>query len=190
MTEGSRRPETHRFRSRFRPLGWLIAGGVLAALAAAAGPVRGQEDVLVPADGLPEEPAPATPPAVVEPKPPEELSLNKRPPLSGAGRLAELYASLKQVTRQEDRSLWSVSSLLAAGAARAGIQVGQVHIFDYYDDALSTIAREGLAVYARRVTSPYLAVARGHFDRERLTYTERLVQRLRRADAPAGADHG
>jgi hypothetical protein len=107
--------------------------------------------------------------------------------LPDAGRLEALYASLKQVTRKEGRTLWSVSSLLAAGAARAGVQVGQVHIFDYYEGALHTIAREGMAVYARRVTRPYLAVARGHFDRKRLTYTERLLQRLRRTDATAGA---
>jgi hypothetical protein len=108
--------------------------------------------------------------------------------LPTAERLADLYAGLKRVSKQEDRSLWSVSTMLAAGAVRAGVQVGQVHIFDYYDDALSSIGREGLAVYARRVTSPYLAVARGHFDRKRLTYTERLVQRLWPADAPPGAN--
>jgi hypothetical protein len=109
--------------------------------------------------------------------------------LPDAGRLADLYAGLKQVTKQEGRSLRSVSSLIAAGAVRAGVQMGQVHIFDYYEDALHTIAREGLAVYARRVTKPYLAVARGHFDRKHLSHTERLLRRLRRADTSAGADH-
>jgi hypothetical protein len=100
--------------------------------------------------------------------------------LPDAGRLAGLYASLQQVAQQEDRSLRSVSSLIAAGAVRAGVQTGQVHIFDYYEDALRTIAREGLAVYARRVTTPYLAVARRHFDPKTMTHTERLLQRLRR----------
>ena len=70
----------------------------------------------------------------------------------------------QQVADQEGCSLRSVSSLIAAGALRAGIQAGQAHIFDYYQDALRSIAMEGLAVYARRVTRPYLAVARGHFD--------------------------
>ena len=100
--------------------------------------------------------------------------------LPDAGRLAGLYASLQQVAQQEDRSLRTVSSLIAAGAVRAGVQTGQVHIFDYYEDALRTIAREGLAVYARRVTTPYLAVARRHFDPKTMTHTERLLQRLRR----------
>jgi hypothetical protein len=107
--------------------------------------------------------------------------------LPDAGRLASLYASLQQVAKQEGQSLGSVSSLIAAGALRAGLKTGQAHIFDYYQDALRTIAREGLAVYARRVTSPYLAVARRHFDRQRVTHTERLIQRLRRT-AIAGAE--
>ena len=108
--------------------------------------------------------------------------------LPDTDRLADLYAELRQVAEREGQTLRSVSSLLAAGALRAGVKTGQVHIFDYYQDALRTITREGLPVYARRVTSPYLAVARGHFDPKRATYTERLIRRLRRADTPAGAD--
>jgi hypothetical protein len=107
--------------------------------------------------------------------------------LPDADRLAELYAGLTQVTKREGRSLRSVSSLIAAGAVRAGVQAGQLYIFDYYEDALRTIAREGLAAYAGRVTRPYLAVARGHFERKRLSHTERLLRRLRRADTPPGA---
>jgi hypothetical protein len=110
--------------------------------------------------------------------------------LPDAGRLAGLYAELQQVAAPEGRSLWSVSSLIAAGALRAGVQTSQVHIFDYYQDALRTIAREGLAAYARRVTRPYLAVSRRHFDAKIITHTERLLQRLRRPDSPASADQG
>jgi hypothetical protein len=108
--------------------------------------------------------------------------------LPDAGRLADLYAELQQVAEQEGRSLRSISSLIAAGALRAGVRTGQVHIFDYYQDALRIIAKEGLPAYTRRVTRPYLAVAWGHFDPERTTYTERLIQRLRRADTPPGAN--
>jgi hypothetical protein len=109
--------------------------------------------------------------------------------LPDADRLADLYAELRQVAGREDQSLRTVSSLLAAGALRAGVKTGQVHIFDYYQGALRTIAREGLAVYARRVTRPYLAVARGHFDPNTITYTERLLQRLRRGESSPGSDH-
>jgi hypothetical protein len=69
--------------------------------------------------------------------------------LPDAARLAGLYAGLQQVAEQEGRSLRSVSSLIAAGALRAGVKMGQVHIFDYYQAALRAIAREGLPAYAR-----------------------------------------
>jgi hypothetical protein len=108
--------------------------------------------------------------------------------LPDADRLAGLYAELQQVADQERRSLRSVSSLLAAGALRAGVQTSQVHIFDYYQDALRIIASEGLPVYAGRVTRPYLVVTRGHFDAKATTHTERLLQRLRRRRADARAN--
>jgi hypothetical protein len=100
--------------------------------------------------------------------------------LPDASRLASIYAQLQQVAKQEDRSLRSVSSLIAAGAMRAGVQMGHTYIFDYYHDALRTITTEGLPAYAQRVAKPYLAVAVDHFDPKRITHTERLLQRLRR----------
>ena len=63
--------------------------------------------------------------------------------------------------------------------------MGQVHIFDHYEDALRVIAREGLPAYARRVTRPYLTVIQGHFDANTRTYTERLVGQVWRAGPPA-----
>jgi len=100
--------------------------------------------------------------------------------LPDASRLASIYAQLQQVAKQEGRSLRSVSLLIATGAVRAGVQMGHTYIFDYYRDALHTITTEGLPAYAQRVTKPYLTVAVGHFDPKRTTYTERLLQRLRR----------
>ena len=100
--------------------------------------------------------------------------------LPDAGRLASIYAQLQRVAKQEGRSLRSVSLLIATGAVRAGVQMGHTYIFDYYRDALHTITTEGLPAYAQRVTKPYLTVAVGHFDPKRTTYTERLLQRLRR----------
>jgi hypothetical protein len=102
-------------------------------------------------------------------------------------RLADLYADLQKLTRDEGRSLRSMSSLLAAGALRAGVRIGQIHIFDYYEEALVTIATEGLAAYSQRKTMPYLGVARGHFNPRATTYTERLLQRLRREEPTGGA---
>ena len=109
--------------------------------------------------------------------------------LPDASRLDSLYAQLQQVADQEGRTLRSVSSLIAAGAVRAGVQIGHTYIFDYYHDALGAIAKEGFPAYARRVAKPYLAVAVTHLDPRRTTYMERLVepllQRLRqRTDVP------
>jgi hypothetical protein len=108
--------------------------------------------------------------------------------LPDADRLERLYGGLRQAAEQEGRSLRSVSSVIAAGALRAGVEMGRVHIFDYYQDALRIIATEGLPAYAQRVTRPYLAVARGHFSPERTTHTERLLRRLRREE-PAGGEN-
>jgi hypothetical protein len=105
--------------------------------------------------------------------------------LPDAHRLASIYAQLQRVAKQEGRSLRSVSSLIAAGAVRAGVQMGHTYIFDYYHDALRVMTTEGLAAYAQRVAKPYLTVAVGHFDPQRITYTERLLRRLRRhGDTP------
>jgi hypothetical protein len=99
--------------------------------------------------------------------------------LPEASHLACIYAQLQQVAKQEGRPLRSVSSLIAAGAVRAGVQMGHTYLFDYYQDALRIITAEGLSVYAQRVAKPYLAVAVGHLDPKRITHTERLLQRLR-----------
>jgi hypothetical protein len=107
--------------------------------------------------------------------------------LPDADRLADLYADLQQLTRHEGRSLRTMSSLLAAGALRAGVRIGHSHIFDYYEEALATISREGLAAYSQRKTLPYLGVARGHFDPRAISYTQRLLERLRCAESPGGA---
>ena len=98
--------------------------------------------------------------------------------LPDASRLSGLYTQLERVARQEGRSLRSVSSIVAAGAARAGVQMGHAYVFDYYTDALRTISSEGLAAYARRVSKPYLSVAKNHLHPKCTTLTERLLQRL------------
>jgi hypothetical protein len=99
--------------------------------------------------------------------------------LPDAGRLASIYDDFQDAARREDRSLGSFSSIIAAGAARAGIQVGKSYLFDYYQDALQIIKKEGIEFYSRRVSKPYLMAASAFFDPKRLTYTERLLRRRR-----------
>lgn len=96
--------------------------------------------------------------------------------LPDANHLASIYTDLQNVAIQEDRSLQSVSSLIAAGALRAGVNLGHTHVFDYYQDALETINKEGLSPYSRRVTKPYFSSARDHFNPEIKSYTERLFR--------------
>ena len=95
--------------------------------------------------------------------------------LPDSEHLAKIYNEMQQVTEQEHTSLKEVSALIGTGALHAGIQVGQIHIFDYYRYALSTIHAEGLHGYTRRVTRPYLAAARRHLDPRTITHTERLL---------------
>jgi hypothetical protein len=95
--------------------------------------------------------------------------------LPDADNLASLFAQLQQVAKQENSSIRSLSALIAAGAVRAGVRVGQLYIFDFYRDALRTINQEGLSLYSKRVTLPYLFVARRHFDTSQVSYTERLL---------------
>jgi len=97
--------------------------------------------------------------------------------LPDAGRLASLYDDLQGAAKREDCSTETLSSIIAAEAARAGVKVGQNYVFDYYQDALRFINKEGLEFYSRRVSRPYMMAASAHFDPNRLTHTERLLRR-------------
>lgn len=97
--------------------------------------------------------------------------------LPDAESLANLHRDLQATAEQHDRSLQAMSSIIAAGALRAGVQLGQTHVFDYYQDALDIINSEGLPRYSQRVIQPYFFAAREHFNPEQKSFTERLFQR-------------
>ena len=78
--------------------------------------------------------------------------------------------------RQEGRSLTDVSAALALAAAKAGVEMGNVHIFAFYRNALGAIRKEGLLRYLRRVATPYLSRAGSHFDPDERTYTDRVLR--------------
>jgi hypothetical protein len=107
----------------------------------------------------------------------EQLSQNAAA-LPDANRIGKTFTLIQQVAKQEDRSVWSVSSLVAAGAARAGLLLGKTHIFDYYDQALGKISDEGLAEYSLRVARPYGLVAIDHFNPNRVTLTDRFIDQI------------
>ncbi|MCG8351968.1 MAG: hypothetical protein MI924_29735 [Chloroflexales bacterium] len=97
--------------------------------------------------------------------------------------LARLFTSLQQAAQQENRSLLSLSSAVAVGAVQAGGNLGSIHVFGYYQEALRTIMQEGLPVYLRRVAKPYIKAAAHHFNPGQATLTERWLRyhRERRA---------
>ena len=112
--------------------------------------------------------------------------------LPDARGLEEIFSELRLAARREDRSVMEISSVVALGAVRAGVRLGNAHIFDYYRGALRTITNEGLVSFLYRITTPYLTRARSHFDPKSSTLSERLLQRWadRRSSAASRTTQG
>jgi hypothetical protein len=106
--------------------------------------------------------------------------------LPDAAGLENIFTELQLAARQEERSVLEISSMVALGAVRAGMSLGNVHIFDYYRHALRTIVDEGLLTFLRRTSTPYLTRAASHFDPRSSTYSERLLRRWADRRSPAG----
>jgi hypothetical protein len=95
--------------------------------------------------------------------------------LPPAGELATLFQEIQATARREGRSLSDVSVALGLAAAKAGLEMGNAHIFEFYRDALGAIREEGLLRFLRRVATPYLSRAGRHFDPSAPTYTDRFL---------------
>jgi hypothetical protein len=106
--------------------------------------------------------------------------------LPDAEGLERIYTDLRLASRREDRSVMEISSVVALGAVRAGVRLGNVHIFAYYRGALRTIADEGLISFLYRISTPYLTRARSHFDPASSTHSERLLRRRADRRSPGG----
>ena len=98
--------------------------------------------------------------------------------IPGPQRLAEVFSQLNEAAREQERSLLAVSTLVAAGAIRAGAQPGGTHILTFYTDSLGTIRSEGVSQYLARVSQPYVDLAVRHIDPGSTAHTPRLIQRL------------
>lgn len=94
-------------------------------------------------------------------------------------RMAALFGALQDAAAREQRSLLEVSSLVALGAVRAGIRLGNTYLFKYYRVALLRIAREGVLPFLKRISHPYLLRAGKHFDPYSQTWTEQALERVR-----------
>jgi hypothetical protein len=106
--------------------------------------------------------------------------------LPDAAGLERIFAELQLAARREDRSIPEISSMVALGAVRTGVKLGNVHIFDYYRRALRTIVEEGLLSFLQRTSTPYLTRAGSHFDPRSSTYSERLLRRWADRRSPMG----
>src|ERR687897_753962 len=83
--------------------------------------------------------------------------------LPDAASLEKIFAELPLAARQEDRSILEISSIVALGAVRTGVKLGNVHIFAYYRGALRTIVQKGLLTFLWRTSTPYLTRAGSRF---------------------------
>lgn len=92
--------------------------------------------------------------------------------------LASLYREIQESARQEGRTVTEISAAIGLAAARAGVEMGNVHIFTFYREALRAIREEGFLRFLRRVASPYLSRASRHFDPNAATQTDRLFRYL------------
>ena len=113
--------------------------------------------------------------------------------LPSADDLATIFDGLQEAARREGRSVAELSATVGLAAARAGVELGNAHVFDYYREALGAIADEGLLAFLRRVTRPYLQRTGRHFDPAAPTQTDRLLdwvgrRRAGRDDGASGAD--
>ena len=98
--------------------------------------------------------------------------------IPGPQRLAEVFAQMNDAAREQKHSLLAVSTLVAASAVGAGIQMGSDHILSFYTDALRNIRSEGVSQYLGRISQPYIEAATRHLDPSSPALTPRLIQGL------------
>ncbi|HMC60728.1 MAG TPA: hypothetical protein VKJ01_16180, partial [Candidatus Solibacter sp.] len=110
-------------------------------------------------------------------------------------RVESVWEDLRQSARQQDRSIFVVSSLMAvstvahvpanllwlsraarSAARRTGKVLGEA-LLDHYTEALSEIARTGFIAYWTREFRPYLHSAAAQFAPTHDTLTQRLLRR-------------
>jgi hypothetical protein len=93
--------------------------------------------------------------------------------------LAVLFDGLQRTARLEGRSLLEVSSGVGLAFLTSAKNVGRDHLVVPYREDWTPLRDEGFGGYAARVSGPYQRAIGGHFDRERPTWTERGLPRLR-----------
>ena len=98
--------------------------------------------------------------------------------IPGPQRLAEVFSQMNDTAKEQKHSLLAVSTLVAAGAVGAGLQMGSVHIFSFYAESLRTIRSEGAPQYLGRISQPYIEAAMRILDPSTPALTPRLIRAI------------
>ena len=104
----------------------------------------------------------------------------ERDALPSAEELADLFRALRRAAEAEERSLLEVSAGVGLAFLVSARRLGREHLVAPYRDDWAPLRSEGFAAYARRVARPYRETVLGHFDPDRLTWTERAMGRIGR----------
>jgi hypothetical protein len=97
--------------------------------------------------------------------------------LPSAAELATIWEQLQRVSRTEGQSVLAVSSAVTMSAVRAGIQLGDAHIWSFYRRTLGDITAQGWWNYLRRSAAPYVRGAGRHLDPRHTTFTQRWLRK-------------
>lgn len=109
--------------------------------------------------------------------------------LPGPDELAAFWTDLRATARREGVSPIELSAAIGAAAARAGKEIGSVHLADYYRQQLDDIRDAGLLRWMAAAARPYMAGAAGQFDPGRESWTEKGLDWLsRRREARRAPD--
>ncbi len=98
--------------------------------------------------------------------------------IPGPQRLGEVFSQLNEAAREQKHSILAVSTLVAAAAVGAGMQMGSDHLFSFYTESLKNIRTEGVSQYLGRISQPYIEAASRHFDPSSPALTPRLIRGL------------
>ena len=139
------------------------------------------DDLLAVLDGASSQAADAIdipPTAIADMRDAVELLREHAELIPGPQRLADVFSQLNDAAREQKHSLLAVSTLVAAGAVGAGVQLGSDRIFSFYTEALSNIRAEGVSRYLGRISQPYVEAATRHLDPSSPAFTPALIRRL------------
>jgi len=89
--------------------------------------------------------------------------------------LSLLFNGLVRTSRMEGRSLLEVSSGVGLAFLTSAKNVGRDHLVVPYAEDWEPLRAEGFGAYASRISGPYRAAMNGHFQSQKVSWTERAA---------------